>query len=168
MRLYIVRHGKAERSSDSGRDQDRDLRARGHRQAEFIAESLAADEHVPGLIVTSRFNRAFDTARAIQHAVGCPLHTDPLLETDLPVSNAVTVVQRVATRGDVRALAIVGHNNQLTEFVAMLGSGHNDVDGHYLRTGEAAVFDVLDPDALPTAASATFRAFLRLDDGEGD
>lgn len=168
MRLYIVRHGKAERDSESGRDQDRDLRPRGKRQAEFLADALAADEHVPGLIVTSRFNRAFDTARAIQQTVGCPLHTDPLLETDLPVSNAVTVVQRIASRTDVRALAIVGHNNQLTEFVAMLGSGHNDVDGHYLRTGEAAVFDVLEPDALPSSSAAEFRAFIRLDDGEGD
>src|SRR5262245_59741493 len=116
MRVIIVRHGKAEQVSPTGRDEDRRLKSRGERQARFVGDASAADGRRPGLIITSRFERAFATARFIQGATGSPLHTAPELEGEKPVSAAVTLLQRQTAD----PLMLVGHNPQLAQLISVL------------------------------------------------
>ena len=137
MRLYVIRHGKAERDSASGLDFDRKLRERGEQQAAYLAAELREAEIPPERIVTSPYVRAFETARPIAHALDLDLITDERLEVGEPVSPVLELMEEHAESG----LVIVGHNPQLEILLsAMLGgltSPHIRV-----RTGEAHVVDV--------------------------
>src|SRR5207244_4327966 len=119
MQLIVVRHGKAETQSESGRDEDRRLKPRGEKQARFLGDYFADPGRKPAMIITSRFERAFTTARLIQQAVGAPLQTVPELESGRPVSDAIDLIR---TQSADR-LMIVGHNPQLSELIWALTRG---------------------------------------------
>lgn len=157
MRCIIVRHGKAEPSSGSGRDQDRVLKPRGRRQAEFLARQFAVPGRRPALILTSRFDRALATASVIQKAAGCPLQETPELEAGSPCSAAIELI---AGHRSPAPLMLVGHNPQLAELVWVLihGLPAQEVD---LRTGEAVELELRPAHLLGTA---TELARLRLED----
>jgi phosphohistidine phosphatase len=156
MRCIIVRHGKAEASSDTGRDEDRILKPRGRLQAQFLGRALAVDGRRPALIMSSRFERAISTAHIIQKALTAPLHLAPELEVGHPPSLAVDLIQRHASHSP---LMFVGHNPQLSELIWLLTHGA-PAEESGLRTGEAVVLD-LDPPDFVGAARELER--LRLD-----
>jgi phosphohistidine phosphatase len=137
MRVIIVRHGKAEQLSETGRDEDRRLKGRGEKQAGYVGEYFAEEGRRPRLIVASRFERAFETARIIQRVVGCPLQTAPELESGEAVAAAVELLGQHAAD----PLMIVGHNPQLSQLVWVLTKGMPPEEAG-LRTGEAVVIDV--------------------------
>jgi phosphohistidine phosphatase len=147
MRLVIVRHGKAEADSPTGRDEDRRLKKRGERQAQWLGEQFAKEP--PALILSSSHQRAISTARFIQNATGSPLTFERRLELGHSVSQAIDAVvdHRPADGGP---LMIVGHNPQLAQVVWVLLQGPpvQQVD---LRTGEAVVVDVDPGNGLGTA-----------------
>lgn len=157
MRLAIVRHGKADQSTSTGRDQDRALKARGENQACFLAAFFGAAEQRPALIITSRFERAFATARIIQNSAACPLHTAPELELG-PVSGAVALIQRHSAD----PLMLVGHNPQLSELIWLLKHGAPAEDAG-LRTGEAVILEI---DPHEPIGSAHELARVRMDEAE--
>ncbi|TVQ33065.1 MAG: hypothetical protein EA376_03140 [Phycisphaeraceae bacterium] len=152
MRLYIVRHGKAERDSPTGREADRRLRPRGERQSVFLGEIFCACDDPPTLILASRYTRALHTARVIHEAVGCELRLAPELELGSYVAEAVALMRDHAS---FDPLMLVGHNPQLEDLIDVLLQGPAGA-GTRLRTGEAAALDVevdkLDPDSLRTCA----------------
>ncbi len=145
MRCIIVRHGKAESASDSGRDEDRPLRSRGRDQAQFLARELAA--YRPTLIIASRFERAISTAHIIQKAVLAPLHLASELEVGHPPSAAADLILGHAGSA---GLVLVGHNPQLSELVWLLTRGV-PVREAGLRTGEAVVLDLSPPTVIGAA-----------------
>ena len=136
MRLYVVRHGKAERDSPTGHDEDRRLKRRGERQAAWLGERLKEADPAPAIVITSAFARALATAEAIAAACGCPLERETVLETGYPVASVIELVEARESFGSV---AIVGHNPQLSEVVEILG----EVRDEWLRTGECAVIELL-------------------------
>jgi phosphohistidine phosphatase len=158
MRLYIVRHGKAETDSPTGRDQDRPLKGRGDKQARYLGAWFSVDRRRPAQIITSRFERAFETARLIQEAVGCQLQTAPELESGEPPSKAVELI----SGQDRSPLMIVGHNPQLSELIWILTRGMPAEEAG-LRTGEAVVLDVDHKDPI---GSAHELERVRMEDGE--
>jgi phosphohistidine phosphatase len=135
MRLYVIRHGKAERDSASGRDEDRKLRKRGKRQAAWLAERLRDADPAPALVITSGLARALATAEPIAEACGCALEREAVLEGGHP---AAAVVDLVESREGQRSVAIVGHNPQLSELVEALA----ETSDEWLRTGECAVIEL--------------------------
>lgn len=142
MKLAIVRHGKAQDRAPSGADRDRALTARGQSQAEWIAGELATvfrPADVPErLILTSDFARALATAREIEAAVGCPLWMEQTLQVGHDARSVSRLVQRHA---HLAGLILVGHNPQLSEFLALLvprPAAGTDT----LGTGEAAILEV--------------------------
>lgn len=140
MRLYLVRHGKAEKESPSGRDDDRALRARGVRQAQWLGDRLRAlpPARRPSLILTSPVLRAIDTARILQRALRAHLEVDPDLSTS---SHERAVLELIRARRTLRTLVLVGHNPTFEQVAgALLRLRHGQVPR--LRTGEALVFDV--------------------------
>src|SRR5215510_8957208 len=76
MRLYVLRHGKAERDSDSGRDEDRPLAERGKAQCQGLADLFTKKDPPrqlrppPTVILSSPAARADSTARIIAAALG--------------------------------------------------------------------------------------------------
>ena len=139
MRLYVVRHGKAQRDSATGLDEDRELKGRGRRQADWLAARLREDDHTPSIVLASRFARARQTAEPIADACGCELEFVPDLECGHGPDDVIAIVEAAAQAGRHEAIAVVGHNPTLSDAVEMLCEEVHDL---WLRTGEAAVIEV--------------------------
>lgn len=162
MRLYVIRHGKAERDSATGRDEDRPLKPKGIRQSQWLGEQLAAaGKQKPELIVASPLARAVDTARAIHQAVRCPLEFADALSTHSTTSEILKLIERKRSIG---SLVIVGHNPLLEEVVAAI-IANGSAEPPVMQTGAAAVIDIKANASL--LAGGKLVAMLR-EPGEGD
>lgn len=139
MRVYLIRHGKAEEKASSGRDVDRVLVAHGEAQARWLAGRLAGvpGSGRPGLILASRIERARRTAELIREAVGCELRAEPLLENSGRDDDVVELVTARAHRDEAGALVLVGHNPQISVLASRLAG--TDIS---MQTGQAAAIDV--------------------------
>lgn len=157
MRLYVIRHGKAERQSASGADRDRPLAERGLRQSRWLAAELARREPRVARIVSSPFDRARSTAEPIAGALGLDLDLDERLGVGEALSGVVSLIGSLM---EWPAVAVVGHNPQLSDLVDLLvhGVGVGDAD---LRTGQAAVLEL--PDQVGPGCAMLVEV-LRLDD----
>ncbi len=177
MRLYLIRHGKAERDSDTGRDEDRRLAPRGERQAVWLGETLGAGELPPVRIVASPAARAARTAVLIADVLGLEVETSDEVGLGSRASWVVGLVGLIAEAAETGSLAIVGHNPTLSIVAGTLVGGVGCVGGAgqiELRTGEAAVLDLPDPadpadpadaiDPIDPIGVATLVGLLRLDD----
>lgn len=140
LRLYVTRHGKAEPDSPTGRDEDRPLRRKGEKQAEYLgAHLLAADRH-PHLILRSRLLRAVETAAVLAESLGCDQREEPTLGLGHPVSEVIETLELVARQADPRDVMLVGHNPQMELLVATLVGGATSASVR-MRTGECAVLE---------------------------
>jgi phosphohistidine phosphatase len=135
MKLIILRHGKAEKSAPSGRDDDRPLRPRGIRQAAFVANALIEQGSKPSLILASPIVRALNTAAAIHQITKAPLNVDDRLSTSADVDQALSAAMDHA---HLPCLLMVGHNMTFSELVHLL-LRPQDRPGGELRTGQAAI-----------------------------
>lgn len=161
MRVYLVRHGKAEPRSPEGTDAQRDLRRRGERQACWLGERLAGARGAdrPALILSSPILRARRTAEIIHQAVGGELQSDPCLATDGDVDDILALLAELAASALEGAPVLVGHNPQLEELLGALVPGLDGSEGE-MRTGQAALVDIA------AGGRGALVAKLRLDDGE--
>lgn len=159
MRVYIVRHGKAERDSPTGRDDDRPLKPRGIEQARWLGEALAASKRPPGIVLSSPLARAIDTARAIHARVGCPLEVFDQLSGGHDVAG---VIDLVGAHASAKALAVVGHNPQLSLVAAALIDPESGAAAE-LRTGECYAID-FDDEGVVRIGAGRLRRRLRIDD----
>ncbi len=138
MRLYLVRHGKAERDSSTGRDEDRALNKRGERQAQWLGERLASMPRGerPTLIVSSPAVRARDTARILQDCLNADLRLDESLSLGTAIEDALAAAESAAESRDPAVL--VGHNPTFEHLLGILTSAA-DCE---MRTGQAAVLEL--------------------------
>lgn len=147
MRLYIVRHGKANdaiapAAGCCDADFSRELTTRGESQAKFLAAKLIPVGRPPAMIVSSRFPRALQTAHCIQQSLSVNLVTDARLEVDHEVSEAIEVIEDHARKSPPHdPLMLVGHNPQLGELIGVLCSGLPPME-LILKTGELVGIDV--------------------------
>lgn len=160
MQFYILRHGKAERDSPSGADEDRPLRKRGRRQAKRLAEHIADRGPAPNLVISSPILRARDTAEIIAAALDVPLEFADELATGVGVPVIAALLQRSSDQAPVM---LVGHNPQLENILAELLPPALEPFGH-LRTGEAALLDLEGDLLLDPWSSCTLIDRLRFDD----
>lgn len=155
MRLLILRHGKAEPHSTSGRDTDRSLTDRGIRQAAWIGQSLLqgrgeACGRLPERILSSPARRAQQTASGVAEFLGMHVEGARELDVDEPLSGLLDVLHLLLRQG-ISCAMFVGHNPQLEAFVNHLRvcAGATATQRIDLRTGEMYAFDVdLDERAL--------------------
>lgn len=171
MRVYLVRHGKAEKGSPSGRDEDRPLQTRGERQSLWLAQAIGqgAASHRPRLILTSPAARARRTAELIGVELACPVRVLAALALGHPAAEALREIQQAATEvrsaaGDASGpagLMVVGHNPQLEILIPMIVP-QLPSDEAELRTGQAFVVDVAGPAGLAGSGHAVTK--LRSDD----
>lgn len=130
MRVILVRHGKAQKESGTGRDRDRRLQDRGKRQSAFLGEALRA--HEPGRILASPYVRAWETAEWIGEGLGLTAEEDPRLIVGCTASELIEVIQGV----QVESLCLVGHNPTMEDAVGVLVGGPSGPPVR-VRTGEA-------------------------------
>jgi len=114
--LYLVRHAKAILENRMEKDIDRQLLEKGVKRTKTIIDFLLQKKITIDLIVTSPAVRAFETARALAHALNFPL-TNIKIERLLYEGDADKI-------GDLfydlpqnkESLMIVGHNPSITNF----------------------------------------------------
>jgi len=160
VRLYVIRHGKAERDSDTGRDADRVLRPRGHRQAAYLASVLAEADVPPARVLSSPYPRAHQTATPIAEALDLEVDLTDLLAS-ASVSAILDLVAEAHDRGDP-SLALVGHNPTLSTLTSLLVEGVG-MGGIELRTGQAAQLEL---DSSPSPGGARLLRTIRLEDDD--
>lgn len=136
-RVVLLRHGKAETESATGRDEDRRLRPRGERQARWIGEQLAAEGTVT-LILHSPLIRAAETATIVRQAVASPMRIEPRLATGHSARTIAALVGELRVAGTV---VLVGHNPDLSGAGALLVPNLAQTRGE-LRTGEGWVLEL--------------------------
>jgi len=160
LRIAIVRHGKAHPDSPTGADADRDLKPRGERQADFLAQKLPELFEEPA-VVTSPALRAARTAAPIAAAFSIEPDTDTRLFVDSTVNAALELLAQRADSDPSEQLILVGHNPTLARLFGYLRAG--PAAELEMKTGMAAVLE-LDAANPVTPGAARLIDALRLDD----
>jgi phosphohistidine phosphatase len=144
-RLMLLRHAKTETDAPSGRDQDRRLDDRGHRDAAEIGTWLGRHPPFPDFVQVSPAIRAKQTWELVweamkEHAPAPQVEFLPELYGADPAQMLQTI--RTASVADPKRVMVVGHNPGMHELALMLAGG-----------GDAAGRQALS-DNLPTSGLA--------------
>lgn len=134
MDIYVIRHGKAEEDSETGLDRDRVLKGKGHKQAQWLADTIAKREVKPDLVLSSPYPRAKETAEPIWEALEMDAQIDDRLGAERSLSDMLDVLMDARGSGCV---AIVSHNPNCARIVSTLCNGLTTMPGAH-RTGELA------------------------------
>lgn len=144
MELLIVRHGPAgDRKAwrDSGRpDAERPLTQDGRRKARAAARGLAEVLDGVGLVATSPWKRAAQTADLLAAEFGAKVLAVPALVPDRPFED---LSAWLASRREKR-LALVGHEPHLSEFATWLMTGRAE-SALALKKSQALLLDLHSP-----------------------
>jgi len=119
--FFLVRHGLAERRSAGG-DAARRLTPAGRAAFAEVARAFAAHHRVVR-IVTSPFRRARETALLLAAASGAPVEEAPELASGASGGAALLAFGLALGSG----VALVGHNPELAEAVALAGGAEAEV-----------------------------------------
>jgi phosphohistidine phosphatase len=122
LRFYLARHGRAEARHPAG-DAARRLTADGRARFEAHARALAAELSLSS-VVASPLPRARETAELLGAATGAPVAADPALAPGASSGAEILALARRLGAG----VALVGHNPELAEAVALAAGGHRDVE----------------------------------------
>ena len=112
MRLYLVRHAKAEQGEP---DEMRALTPDGRAAARDLGRRLAAEGVAPDAVLTSPLLRARETAAEIARATGAEVQA---LETLAPGTTTADV--RAAIQGHGETVVVVGHQPDCGQIAAEL------------------------------------------------
>jgi phosphohistidine phosphatase len=116
MRVYFLRHGKADWPDWKGDDDDRPLTKEGKREMERIAEFLAELEIAPAAILSSPLPRAAQTAEIAADALGLAVQQ----EEDLGKGFTLAKLRPLLARADGEDLMLVGHEPDFTGVIGAL------------------------------------------------
>ena len=133
MRLLLLRHAKAERPSEGGRDFDRPLAERGRADAAAVGAYLADQALAPDRVLVSSARRAEDTWQCVRTALGAAPQAETVAELyGAPAERILAAVRARGAQADT--LLVVAHNPGLEDLARLLAGGP--------------------PEALPTAGLA--------------
>jgi phosphohistidine phosphatase len=137
MRLFIIRHAIAVDRSPDIQDDARPLTDEGKKRFRLAARGLARLFPKPDLLLTSPLLRARQTARIAGKAWGLPQTEEAALGGG-SVAELETALRRIPARA---AVALVGHEPQVSEFLAHL-IGSSQPDRLTFKKGGVAVVDL--------------------------
>ncbi|WP_407188883.1 SixA phosphatase family protein [Bradyrhizobium centrosematis] len=148
-RLMLLRHAKTETDAPSGRDQDRRLDERGHRDAARMGDWIASHPPFPDTVLVSHAVRARQTWDIAWAAMKDRVPT-PQVEIlpELYGADPAQILDAIRTAtapADPKQLLLVAHNPGMHEAALML-MGSGDPDGaralaDNLPTAGLAIFD---------------------------
>ena len=128
MQLYVVRHGIAVEDGEGIRDASRPLTEKGRRRFQRTAREFAKLGYELDLILTSPLVRAVQTAEIL---AGATDHGEVAVLEELdPKFDAKALRSAIEARsGKAEAVAIVGHEPQLSSLLSALsGVSQEDID----------------------------------------
>jgi phosphohistidine phosphatase len=146
-RLMLLRHAKTEHDAPSGRDQDRRLDERGHRDAAEIGAWISRHPPFPDSVQVSPAKRAKQTWELAWEAMKERVKPPQVeFRPDLYGAHPAQMLEviRTASVTDPKRLMVVGHNPGMHELALMLTG-----------SGDAASRKAL-ADNLPTSGLAVF------------
>ena len=124
MRLYLLRHARAEIGGNQTPDEARPLTEDGHRDAADVASWLADRAEPPTHVLCSSARRTVETMEHVVAAMSEKPATS--VSDELYLASAWKLFEQVRdTEPGVASLLIVGHNPGMAELAAKL-SGHGD------------------------------------------
>jgi phosphohistidine phosphatase len=111
MDIWLLRHAMAEERAASGRDEDRELTSDGAKRARAVARGLASLHPGIGLILTSPYRRAKQTAEPAAEALGLEraLRESRALEPDRAPEEVLAELEGLETD----EVLLVGHQPHL-------------------------------------------------------
>ena len=119
MKLYFLRHGKADWPNWDKPDDERPLNKQGRREMARIAKFLRSVEIEPSLILSSPLPRARQTAEYAAEALQVELKEEPALGKGFSAAKLRPLLKR-AKGGD---LMIVGHEPDFSTVIHALTGG---------------------------------------------
>ncbi len=137
LRLFLLRHGKAERITQY--DPERELTERGRADLVDVAAQFLQKGEVIDHCLVSPYRRAQQTAEAFFTLVArdFPVETQPLLTPE----NSSRALLKILNRYQNKNLLLVGHNLLLSEFLALMTENHFDYSSRILGTAELACLE---------------------------
>jgi len=124
MRLYLLRHARAEVGGDASPDAARPLSPEGHREAADVGSWLAGRSEPPTHVLASSARRAVETMDRVVAALSRKPATS--ISDDLYLASAWKLFEQVAgSEAGVSSLMLVGHNPGMAELAAKL-AGRGD------------------------------------------
>ena len=126
-RLLVLRHGKTEFASASGKDFDRALVSRGRENSSAMGELIGRDMPKPEVVLASPATRARQTAEGVLSAL------DPggeaVSDDRIYGGSAETLWDVVVDHaGGAPCALIIGHNPGMVDFVQMMVSASDGED----------------------------------------
>ena len=123
MRLYLMRHGDADRTAWDGDDFDRPLTDKGRARTLAMAEHLDVIGVAPRRVLTSPLTRTVQTAMITAQVLG-GIETLVQDERMGPYFDAVRLAQMVEDEAGGEALVLVGHEPSLSMVISeVIGGG---------------------------------------------
>lgn len=121
MRLYLMRHARAEVGGDAIPDHGRVLTPEGRSEAAGVGSWLAGRSEPPDLVLCSSAARAVDTMTCVLESLSSKPAT--IVSDDLYLVSAWKLFEQVrATEPGVSSLMLLGHNPGMAELAAKLAA----------------------------------------------
>ena len=128
MKLYLLRHGKADWPDWDKSDDERPLTKDGKGEMRRIAQFLAKLNVAPSLILSSPLPRAWQTAEIAADVLGVQLQEEPTLRKAFTAAKLRALVKR-AKGSD---LMLVGHDPDFTDVI-------RDLTGAIVKLGKGGI-----------------------------
>jgi phosphohistidine phosphatase len=119
MKLFLLRHGKADWPDWTGADDQRPLTDQGIEEMRQVASALKRLNVTPAVILTSPLPRALRTAKIAASALGAPVEERPELKPGFDRGQCDTLL---ITRGDADVM-LVGHEPDLSAIIRSFTAG---------------------------------------------
>ncbi len=141
MKLYFLRHGKADWPDWSKPDDDRPLTKKGKKEMRRVADFLCAVGVDPALILSSPLPRALQTAEIAAQRLGIELQE----EADLGGGFSLLKLRKIIRRTEGVDLMLVGHEPDFSAVLKNLTGGRVKM----AKAGVACV-ELEDPNGVGT------------------
>jgi len=138
MDLFILRHGKAEKSSDGTDDAARALTREGKDEIKKVARLMKENKFKFDAIATSPLKRAYGTAKIIAKVLG---QKERLIVWDelAPAGDLDTVCYNASNYGEHATVLIVGHEPACSLLIGKIAGGNGSGSLFLAKAGLAKI-----------------------------
>jgi phosphohistidine phosphatase len=118
MTVYLLRHGIAENTASSGRDEDRELTSEGREKLNALLQRAAKAGVKPDTILSSPYKRAVQTAKLAVKALNGPEPVET--EVLVPHGSPRGVWNEIRAYQDAHELLLAGHEPLFSQTTSYL------------------------------------------------
>jgi phosphohistidine phosphatase len=138
MDLFVLRHGKAEPSSDRVNDGKRALTADGKDEVRKIGKWMQQKKFRFNVIATSPLTRSYETAEIVARSLGQKALL-AVWEELAPGGNLDTVCYRAFINSEDAAILLTGHEPMVSMLIGRIISGHDNISLKLAKGGLAKI-----------------------------